>query len=337
MAARHSESNVLKIQNNTRIRKLNSESNIYDSSEDKPQDIKYPLNNNRKLSSTPSPLKHKSSIKSLEKITKNPQFTIKKPNPLAHSINIVAINKSKYHLHQNNHIDSSPEIDKSKLYNELYGNYMQKMSQEQNIENRLGCCKTFIMKIFEIEPELKPFLLEIQKEYEKFIDCQKESLEKQERKIRHLKMINKATKSELDASISLNMSWSSRFEELNNKYASLDQLYMDMSNINLKNFNTKEENWKILIRQNQMLKESLLYEREKFAFYKQRVHISNIESQNYENSKVPKNFDDKEILIEKTYEDNQECIRKSKVDQDIIIKLKKQSENKNFMQSIKVV
>lgn len=334
MANHHCENTVSKIKNNSRIRKLNSESNMCDSSEDKPHDTKYSLSNNRKLSSTPSPFKHKSSIKTLEKITQNPQFTIKKPNSLAHSINIVAINKSKYHLHQGNHVDSSLELDKSKFYNELYANYMQKISQAQNAGSRLVCCKSFIMKILEIEPELKYLLLEIQKEYENFIDCQKESLEKQDRKIRYIKVLNKATKSELDASLSLNMSLSSRFEELNKKYASLDKLFMDLSNINLKNFNTKEENWKILIRQNQMLKESLTYEKEKFAFYKQRVHIPNIESPSKENSKEIENFDIEETLIGKSYEDSN---RKSQIDKDIVMNLKKQGDNKNFMQSIKAV
>ncbi|OMJ68106.1 hypothetical protein SteCoe_34541 [Stentor coeruleus] len=263
-----------KIQSKMKIRKQNSEFNLHVKTDSKDEDFKGTWNKSHLLFSTPSPLKHVKTFNPLGKII-NPQFALKKNKASSLSVNVVVVNKGKSHFRQNSDVQKTPDSEKTELYSNIYKHLNENIAQTVDLSARISYCKTAFEQILETVPELKPVLLVIKNEYENFIESQKEINDKQNTKIRHMKILNREVKRELKASMSLNMSWSSRFDELSKKYGKIEQQFVNFSNITFEDFDTNEENWQILIAQNQMLKESLIYEKEKFEFYKQRIHNKN--------------------------------------------------------------
>lgn len=260
-----------KVQRNIKFRKQNSEFSLHVKTDNKDEDFKGTWNKSQLLFSTPSPSKQVKSFNPLGKII-NPQFALKKDKAPSLSLSVMVVNKGKSHFRQRSDVEKTPDSEKTELYSNIYKHLKDNISQTVNLSARISYCKTAFEQILENVPELKPTLLVIKNEYEIFIENQKEINDKLNTKIRHMKILHREVKRELKASMSLNMSWSSRFDELNKKYGKIEQHFVNLSNKTFEDFDTNEENWQILISQNQMLKESLIYEKEKFEFYKQRIH-----------------------------------------------------------------
>ncbi|OMJ81971.1 hypothetical protein SteCoe_17458 [Stentor coeruleus] len=259
-----------KVQSKIKIRKQNSQISLHVNTDSKDEDFKGTWNKSCLLFSTPSPSKHFKAFNPLRKII-NPQFALKKNKSSSLSVSVVVVNKGKSHFRQRSDVPKTPDSEKTELYNNICKQLKDNIAKNLDLSTRISYCKTAFEQILETVPALKPALLVIKNEYENFIENQKEIIDKQITKIRHMKILHREVKRELKASMSLNMSWSSRFDELSKKYGKIEQSFVNFSNIPFDDFETTEENWQMLITQNQMLKESLIYEKEKFEFYKQRI------------------------------------------------------------------